>query len=453
MKRIVISAAMAILWCQVLLAQPTERPPEEQRPGFLIYEGITRASEDSTQPRVDIPYRIDYEFFVPVKNNDTSVHWPFVRRGEVAIDLIDSVGISKARAITEVVIGQNSSERAPDQKHWYQGCSSFLVPPGSYTIQIEVTDLESQRNVLEKQHKVRALSFAPSRFSISVLGFIKGDTGPRFPDTLNLQNFGGNLQFGSPGSLFLEVSPGNTPDTSLRVSWSIKQIGGDKDESHEVSRDSSARIVTMSHMRLDSVRSENSVRYLAVSDPLSSVTGVLVPLPAEQLLLRVFSLDLSVYLGTHEEHRTITFRTVWPTMPFSLRDVDLALDALRFIVTPHQLDSLQEGNFDERRDHLETFWRLRDKSPGTAENELMTEYYRRVDYAMRNFGTLRVPDGSRSDRGKIYILYGPPTSTDRSLDPVAGYQEVWLYEKLGKKFVFKDQSKSGNYVLSSTTGQ
>ncbi|RPH31043.1 GWxTD domain-containing protein, partial [bacterium] len=63
-----------------------------------------------------------------------------------------------------------------------------------------------------------------------------------------------------------------------------------------------------------------------------------------------------------------------------------------------------------------------------------------------------VPDGSRTDRGKIYILYGPPTSMDRSLDPAAGFQETWIYEKLGKRFVFKDQSKSGNYVLSPADG-
>ena len=205
-------------------------------------------------------------------------------------------------------------------------------------------------------------------------------------------------------------------------------------------------------MRIDTVRSDNGIFYVAKSDPSSRFMGVLVPLPAEQLPLRVYTLIVTVAVGSHEEHRTISFRTVWPTMPFSLRDVDLAIEALRFIVSPEKLDSLRDGTFDERRDHLESFWRQRDKSPGTAMNELMAEYYRRVDYAMRTFGTMRIPDGSRTDRGKIYILYGPPTSTDRSLDPVTGFQETWIYEKLGKKFVFKDQSKSGNYILSATTG-
>jgi hypothetical protein len=81
----------------------------------------------------------------------------------------------------------------------------------------------------------------------------------------------------------------------------------------------------------------------------------------------------------------------------------------------------------------------------------MTEYYRRVDHAVRTFGTLRQPDGFRSDRGKVYILYGPPTKTDRMLDPDAGFREVWIYERLNKKFTFADENKSGNYVLVNTS--
>jgi GWxTD domain-containing protein len=430
---------------------PVERDRDE-RAGFLLYEGISRPGEDSTHSRIDVPYRVDHEFFVPVKNNDTSIHWPFVRRGEVAIDLIDSLGVSRARGITQVLIGQNSSERSPGLKQWYQGVSSFVVPPGPYTIQIEVTDLESQHNVLEKQERVRAQDFTSPLVQLSTPVFVQGEPLSRFPDTLTLQNLGGSLLFGDPGALFFLVYPGNVSDTALRVSWTIKQIGGDRKEQDEVAHDSSARIVTIRRMLVDSVDAENGVRYPVHTGASSHVTGVLVPLPAEQLRLRLFTIDLNILLGSHEEHRVITFRTVWPTMPFSLRDVDLALDALRFIVSPDRLDSLKEGTFTERREHLETFWKFRDRTPGTARNELMAEYYRRVDYAMRNFGTLRVPDGSRTDRGKIFILYGPPTSMDRSLDPVAGFQETWIYEKLGKRFVFKDQSKSGNYLLSPSNG-
>lgn len=173
----------------------------------------------------------------------------------------------------------------------------------------------------------------------------------------------------------------------------------------------------------------------------------IVPFPSERLLLRSFSLTIAVSGGGVKKEITRPFRTVWPDMPFSLKDIDYALDALKYITSEAELDSLRTGNLENRRKNLESFWRGKDRTPGTGYNEVQTEYYRRVDHAMRSFGTLRQPDGFRSDRGRIYILYGPPSTTERSLGPVSGYQEVWFYERLKKKFTFVDESRSGNYLL------
>ena len=137
----------------------------------------------------------------------------------------------------------------------------------------------------------------------------------------------------------------------------------------------------------------------------------------------------------------------------SLRDVDYAIEALHYIASDAQMDSLKRGNEEDRRNQLEEFWRRRDRTPRTAFNEVMTEYYRRVDYAVKEFGTLRQPDGFKSDRGRIYILYGPPTNTERVLDPATGFKETWTYDRLNKKFAFVDRDKSGNYVLVATMPQ
>ena len=55
------------------------------------------------------------------------------------------------------------------------------------------------------------------------------------------------------------------------------------------------------------------------------------------------------------------------------RDVDYALDMLRYVTTERVLDSLTSGNYEERRDHLEGFWKAHDTTPETAYNEVMTE--------------------------------------------------------------------------------
>ena len=137
-------------------------------------------------------------------------------------------------------------------------------------------------------------------------------------------------------------------------------------------------------------------------------------------------------------------------MPLSLRDVDYALDALKIITREEQLDSMKRGDFETRRNTLEAFWKEKDKTPETAYNEVMAEFYPRVDHARKTFGTLREPDGFKSDRGRIFVLYGQPTKVDRTLDSSAGFSESWSYQKLNKKFVFLDKTKSGAYVLVST---
>ncbi len=136
-------------------------------------------------------------------------------------------------------------------------------------------------------------------------------------------------------------------------------------------------------------------------------------------------------------------------MPKSLQNPSYAFESLRFITTPDELDSLDSGKEDERREHFEEFWEAKDRTPETAFNEVMMEYYSRVDHAAANFGTLRNPDGTRTDRGRIHILYGLPTRVERNLDP-SGFIEVWSYENARKKFIFLDETKTGNYVLTST---
>ena len=62
---------------------------------------------------------------------------------------------------------------------------------------------------------------------------------------------------------------------------------------------------------------------------------------------------------------------------------------------------------DEERDQfIEQFWLRRDPTPDTVENEFKEEHYRRIAYANEHFAS-GIP-GWKTDRGRIYIMYGPP---------------------------------------------
>ncbi len=77
-----------------------------------------------------------------------------------------------------------------------------------------------------------------------------------------------------------------------------------------------------------------------------------------------------------------------------------------YIITHKEKDVFLKLRTDREREiFIESFWKQRDPNPATPENEFKTEYYRRLDFATRTFGTPLVP-GWKTEKGKIYIVLG-----------------------------------------------
>src|SRR5713101_2366523 len=77
-----------------------------------------------------------------------------------------------------------------------------------------------------------------------------------------------------------------------------------------------------------------------------------------------------------------------------------------YIITDEERKAFSRLQTDEERQQfIEQFWLRRDPTPDTEENEFKEEHYRRVTYANEHFGS-GIP-GWKTDRGKIYITYGP----------------------------------------------
>jgi GWxTD domain-containing protein len=80
---------------------------------------------------------------------------------------------------------------------------------------------------------------------------------------------------------------------------------------------------------------------------------------------------------------------------------------VRWIITPEELTAFKQLSNDEERDQfIEQFWLRRDPTPDTEENEFKEEHYRRIAYANEHFAAGKA--GWRTDRGRIYIVFGPP---------------------------------------------
>ncbi|RKX71772.1 hypothetical protein DRP53_00360 [candidate division WOR-3 bacterium] len=168
-------------------------------------------------------------------------------------------------------------------------------------------------------------------------------------------------------------------------------------------------------------------------------------LPLSELKEGDYELRLTAF-GYDREEDILKFHL---TVPFYFSDAKYneAVDQLMYIATPEELSRMKKiRDPKKRRQAYEEFWKSRDPTPGTEENELKEEYLARIRYAEENFkmGDL----GWRSDRGKIYIKYGPPDEIEsHPFEAATRAYEIWYYYNRNLKFIFIDRYGFGRYEL------
>lgn len=120
---------------------------------------------------------------------------------------------------------------------------------------------------------------------------------------------------------------------------------------------------------------------------------------------------------------------------------------VRYIITKKEERIFLELPEEKREEFIEEFWERRDPNPSTEENEFKIEYFNRIERANELFISEGRP-GWLTDRGRIYILFGPPPQ--RLTYPMGSgsagrCQEVWYYGNF--PVVFVDEYCAGTYRL------
>ena len=104
------------------------------------------------------------------------------------------------------------------------------------------------------------------------------------------------------------------------------------------------------------------------------------------------------------------------------------LDLTEYIITPLERKIfLQLTNERDRDAFISFFWKQRDPSKGTPENEYKDEHIKRFEYAKRYFGFTSPLPGWKTDRGRIYILLGPPVNRNEVFNSYLYPIEIWDY--------------------------
>ncbi len=141
-------------------------------------------------------------------------------------------------------------------------------------------------------------------------------------------------------------------------------------------------------------------------------------------------------------------------------------EEVAYIITDEERSAfLRLSTNEEREQFIEQFWLRRDPTPDTVENEFKEEHYRRIAYANERFAS-GVP-GWKTDRGRIYIIWGPADEIEshpsggtyeRPPEEGGGSTSTYPFEKWRYRYLegigndvnleFVDPTGSGEYRLT-----
>lgn len=383
-------------------------------------------SEETGKVRLELYYQI---FNSGLEFNKSAGRW--IARYEVAAIIRDYEGGQVADFKREKKITVATQQRTESGSDYRTSQASFDLLPGKYTIEFTLRDLISRRVVTRKlKTKLKDLNISQPTFSDI-----------EFTQAVN--------ELSDSGSVFRKGNLQVVPSVS-------RAFGGDEDNRLlfylEIYRgsDSTEKVVVETRLR-------HVAKGLVYRDTLHTALTDPVVRQLREISLEKLppgSYEMEVYLRGRRNKKLamqrMEFEIIWTQNALIKYDWKMTLDQLAYISKPGELDEMKkQSSVEERRQAFAEFWRQRDPTVGTVENEAMKEFYRRVYEANQRFTVLR-REGWRTDRGRIYIKHGEPDELDDfPFSPYSHPYQVWHYYLSGryKRFTFVDENEDGDYRL------
>jgi GWxTD domain-containing protein len=121
---------------------------------------------------------------------------------------------------------------------------------------------------------------------------------------------------------------------------------------------------------------------------------------------------------------------------------------IKYLVSKEDYDFFHKLTIAGKTRYVLNFWRDHDPTPGTLENEYLTQIQQRYQYAQAHFSWGGI-EGWSTERGRILIQYGMPDEIQRySSEAETNPYEIWMYrQQKSYSFVFGDLKDDGHYIL------
>lgn len=369
-----------------------------------------------------VTYQIIYNRLVFTKDKDI-----FTARFNLSIEAVDSL---TGKVFREIVKNEHSvynfEETNADNKY-IQGVVKLSLPQGAYNIQPLIFDVNTGSEHVLLPFALSVNTPAPKGIMAPIV--LKGKEGD---SSKELAGFDGNVPFSmEPYNLIIPVM-----DTSL-TSVYLEMRNNDTIVFKGEIRNSFTGAISL----------EQNAQSIAVGFNSRGVKTRNFILPDFNQKLQEGELSMSVTAGPKEK-AAFQRSVVWYNKPRSLNNFEYAVKVLKNIESETEINRLSKYTDRTGYNELTHYWKKYDPTPETAYNELMAEFYERVDYAVNSFSLISNRDGADTDRGRVYIKFGKPKSVERIYQDSKDVREVWMYDSPERKFIFVDKSGLGNFILS-----
>ncbi len=359
--------------------------------------------------RIKVYYLVDvqYDFLqFTLQNTKYMANW------ETEVNLADEKNNAVSSTIREDTLFLNDFKSTNRRDRYILSVDSQVVKPGRYLLQFKYSDLQG-RQKLAYNLRLNLLTSPPLYAAPPLL------TDPSGTDAKSENLFGNRvlalrqtIPFNTGRGVYLHCTV--PADDTVRVRLTLGQ------ETREGTR-----------ARIDTV--------LTSKGDFADAT---IRLPLKKFAPGTYQLSVVYHWGEDSLIQKMPVDIVWFSRPRSLQNIDYAIKTLQILLPEKQFEALDSGNKKEKEEALYKFWNAKDPTPATAYNEIMTEFYQRVDSADVEWGRKRLY-GWRRDIGRIYVLYGTPHEVnDQSLNP-DNPRLQWVYNLPDKRLVFTFRAVDG----------
>lgn len=193
---------------------------------------------------------------------------------------------------------------------------------------------------------------------------------------------------------------------------------------------------------------ERSLRFPA-AEPIACTS---VPIPFAKLGIGTTRLKVAIEQNGAKAEAMLPIYANVGFSPKQGQSLTTLIEPMRYIMDGKDWQALKDAGPDERLKIFKEFWDARQplKShplKSDEENPLLAEFFLRVEEVNWRFAW-GGQEGWRTDRGRIFIIYGEPDNIQRQQNQYGQITlEVWTYSWLGRRFVFQEYNNDGDFRL------